>query len=164
MKKCGILLLLVMLLVSVTACNNENSAQPNVTATQSPVDVKTEGDMSDDLIDFTTLGEMMAYAELTNISYDPEPYAGKRVKMQGQFFNYATSEMEKSNMWCMQYDSTGCCVVGFRFELAQPIPFEQLPADNTMIEVEGVLTYYDVEGMKVAYLENTTMAPISALH
>lgn len=91
----------------------------------------------------------MNYNMLTSIGFEmmtePEKYAGKTVKVSGNFY---TSEYEgKRYFSAITWDATGCCPAGFDFIPPAKMKYpEDFPADNEKITVTGIFKFLEIDG------------------
>ena len=104
---------------------------------------QSEGTVVD--IDLTALSNTMAYAEITNISTDPERYIGKTVKIQGEYRVSYFGAPGVPYHFAILWDETSCCEQGLEFTWDGNHEFpDDFPKEKTKIEVCGVLeTYFD---------------------
>ncbi len=139
MKKIICLLLILIFIFSLAACDESDTATETPKTTEQTVDV-----------DLTKLSSTMVYSEVNNMMTNPQAYMGKYVKMKGQF---AVSEGEKKTYFaCVIADATACCQQGIEFTLKESKKYpEEYPALGTEITVEGKFSTYKEDGQ--IYLE-----------
>ena len=125
MKKIFHLLLVAALIVSLSACGNnetpQNTQKPSVSSgnTQNSATVNepqtpsSQPQVSDDLdVDLTRLSSTMVYSEVYNMMYTPNDYIGKTVKMKGQFAYYEDPETKAQYFACIIADATALLLTG----------------------------------------------------
>ena len=84
-------------------------------------------------VDLTLLSGTMVYAEVFNMIMNPENYAGKTVKMKGQFALFEDMKNGKPFYACVIPDATACCLQGFEFV---PLSEYNYPKDYPKVDSE----------------------------
>ena len=149
MKRLFCVLLIVLISLSVAACNEEEKTAENNEDTET---VSTVSEVSEDKIDYdlSSLSTTMAYSQVSEMTNNSSKYLGKRVKIKGTFL---VEETEQRNYYaCHIKDATACCSVGFEFVLkdtAKSYP-NDYPSVNDEITVEGTFHSYK-EGENTYY-------------
>ncbi len=69
-------------------------------------------------LDLTRLSSTMVYSEVYNMRYEPEPYYGKVVRIEGYFSAYENPVTGEPYFNCIIPDATACCSQGLQFFLA----------------------------------------------
>jgi len=69
-------------------------------------------------LDLTRLSSTMVYSEVYNMRYDPEPYYGKVIRIEGLFSAYENPMTGEPYFNCIIPDATACCSQGLQFCLA----------------------------------------------
>ena len=86
-------------------------------------------------LDLTRLSSTMAYAALTNVVTDPNPYLGKMIKIKGQFDAFRDRD---GNFYCgvTVTDPTACCASGldclFKSKYEYPKDYPEPGSDVTV--------------------------------
>ena len=180
MKKIFHLLLVAALIVSLSACGNnetpQNTQKPSLSSgnTQNSTTVNepqtpssqpqvsdglSKSQTSDDLdVDLTRLSSTMVYSEVYNMMYTPDDYIGKTVKMKGQFAYYEDPETKKQYFACIIADATACCSQGLEFiltgEHTYPNDYPEVYSDIT---VTGTFETYEENGFKYCRLKDAAI-------
>lgn len=103
-------------------------------------------------IDLSQMGDMMAYAELSNIVYYADDYVGKVIRMTGTAVSYYDEQTDAQYYAVMILDATACCSSGFDLLLAEGQAF---PENGQEITVTGELEMYEVyEGIQFLRLKD----------
>ena len=98
-------------------------------------------------VDLTTISSSMVYSVVYDMVYNPDPYLGKTVKMQGLFTTIYDEENNKRYYACVIQDATACCSQGIEFVLKDERVYpEEYPEIGEEITVIGTFDSYD-EGM-----------------
>lgn len=104
-------------------------------------------------VDLTALSSTMVYAEVYNITFYPERYLGKTVKMRGKYYAGYYEETGKYYHYVMIEDAAECCQQGLEFiwngEHTYP---EDYPVDGTEVEVIGTFGTYEELGASYSYI------------
>ena len=181
MKRWICILLAVLLMLSLCACGKENN---NDTAASIPADGTTSMQLPDFSstptqtqdkpadsaaasridVDLTALSSTMVYSEVFNMMVSPESYAGKTVKMRGQFALYQAVD-GKGNLIpdqiyfaCVIADATACCSQGLEFILVGEHSYpDDYPELGTEITVIGTFQTYEENGHMYCHLVDAEM-------
>ncbi len=115
-------------------------------------------------LDLTTLSSTMVFAEVSNLMYDPLPYVGKRVRMEGEFsveHGYTMEgeeDLSQNYFYCIIEDALACCAQGLEFELAGDHSYpDDYPEEGSNIVVTGVVELYEENGFRYLHLADATM-------
>ena len=155
-------LLIVVVLVSLSACGSSGTAESSA----APVDVSSGADTAPVDLDLTVLSSTMVYSEVYNMLYFyPEDYYGKTVKMAGQFNVYqwvdesgVVADMPVAYA-CIISDATACCAEGMEFVLKDDLAYpDDYPELGTEITVIGEFQSYEENGMTWYHLVNARLA------
>lgn len=136
--------------------------EPNFEATQDSGMPKgqetTPGERFVD-VDLTALSSTMVYGEVFNMMVAPQEYAGKIVKMAGQFSVYHDETTGKDYFAVLIMDATACCAQGIEFVLAgeQAYPQDYPPVDSE-ITVVGEFQPYEEDGIPYIHLIDAQFA------
>jgi len=106
--------------------------------------------------DIVEIGDKMFIAQVNDIYLNADDYLGKTIKLEGVF---KQSTGEEPYYFVIRY-GPGCCgndgLVGFEVawdkEKAKPYP-----ADDSWVEAEGVLKYYEEQGFQLSYIDLTSL-------
>ena len=103
-------------------------------------------------LDLTTLSSTMVYSEVANIMTTPEEYVGKTMKIEGDFYNFLSSDGTAQFPACVIADATACCQQGIEFELNDG----NYPQEGTNVTVIGTFEPYidNTDGGTYYHLEN----------
>jgi len=109
-----------------------------------------------DASDIVEIGEKMFIAQVNDIYLNADDYLGKTIKLEGVF---KKSTGEPPYYFVIRY-GPGCCgndgLVGFEVawdkEKAKPYP-----ADDSWVEAEGVLKFYEEQGYQLSYIDLTSL-------
>ena len=171
MKKIFHLLLVAALIVSLSACGNnetpQNTQKPSVssgntqnsTTVNEPQTPSSQPQVSDDLdVDLTRLSSTMVYSEVYNMMYTPNDYIGKTVKMKGQFAYYEDPETKAQYFACIIADATACCSQGLEFILTGEHTYpNDYPELGSEITVTGTFEVYTENGFQYCRLKDAAM-------
>lgn len=171
MKKLFHLLLIVTLIVSLSACGNnettQNTQKPsapsgntqNSTTVNEPQTPSSQSQVSDNLdVDLTRLSSTMVYSEVYNMMYTPNDYIGKTVKMKGQFAYYEDPETKAQYFACIIADATACCSQGLEFILTGEHTYpNDYPEVGSEITVTGTFELYTENGFQYCRLKDAVM-------
>lgn len=115
-------------------------------------------------LDLTTLSSTMVYAEVSNLMYDPIPYLGKTVRMQGTFsveHGYTMEGEEDLSLnyfYCVIEDALACCAQGLEFALADPPAYpDGYPQEGADITVVGTVELYEDNGFRHLRLSDAVL-------
>ena len=111
-------------------------------------------------VDLTKMSSTMVYAEVLNMMIDPEDYLGKTIRMDGVFSYYSDPRTERSYYTCIIQDATACCAQGIEFEWAGEHEDDDYPPVDCEIEVTGVFTSYEEDGMEFYTVSDAKMERI----
>ncbi|MBQ9543988.1 MAG: hypothetical protein IJV00_02535 [Clostridia bacterium] len=107
-------------------------------------------------VDLTKLSSTMVYSEVYNMTYSPEDYTGKRVRMRGSFA-YAEGD-GRYYFACIIADATACCAQGIEFVLKDERKFpDEYPAEGAEITVVGVFETYNEGTFQYCQLTDAVM-------
>lgn len=100
-------------------------------------------------LDLSRMSPTMAYAQLYNIFMEQEKYVGQTIKMRGQYVAMRDENEVAKYHFVMVYDNAACCQLGMEFLMT---PAENLPKDNSLIELTGVFDICNDAGEKFCVL------------
>jgi uncharacterized membrane protein YcgQ (UPF0703/DUF1980 family) len=115
----------------------------------------TKGNSSDTV----EIGEKMFIAQVNDIYLNADDYFGKTIKLEGIFKQTQYVEGQDPYYFVIRY-GPGCCGndgnVGFEvaWDKEKVHPY---PADNSWVEAEGVLKFYEEEGYRLSYLDLSSL-------
>ena len=123
------------------------------------------GDVDVDLI---TLSSTMVFAEVSSLVYDPIPYLGQRVRMEGIFsVDHAYTmegevDLSQNYFYCIIEDALACCAQGLEFSLAGDYAYpEDYPAEGDTIRVVGTVEFFEVNGFRHLRLGDAVLEPVT---
>lgn len=168
MKKLFHLLLIVTLIVSLSACGNQETPQDTQKPSVPSSNAQESTNVSDDLskpqisnnldVDLTKLSSTMVYSEVYNMMYTPDDYIGKTVKMKGQFAYYEDPETKAQYFACIIADATACCSQGLEFILTGEHTYpNDYPELGSEITVTGTFEVYTENGFQYCRLKDAAM-------
>lgn len=99
-------------------------------------------------VDLTQLSSTMVFAEVYNMLDRPGDYAGKTVKMQGEFSRYVDEYTGHVYYAVLIADAAACCRQGMEFvwEGVHGFPADYPPL-GAEIEVTGIFEPYEESGL-----------------
>ncbi|MDR0221101.1 MAG: hypothetical protein LBI54_06845 [Lachnospiraceae bacterium] len=172
MKKIASVLLAISLsIVFVAGCANQTATpsanstasstteQPNSSAAAQPssgiyipqINYQTEKTPVD--VDLTEMSSTMVYAEVYNITNNPDKYMGKTIRMSGPYQPSYFDETGLYYHYVIVEDAAACCASGLEFVWSGEHVFpDDYPAVQAKIEVTGVFGSYDELGVTYYYL------------
>lgn len=117
-------------------------------------------------VDLTTLSSTMVFAEVSSLVYDPIPYLGKRVRMEGIFSVDHAYTMEgevdpsQNYFYCIIQDALACCAQGLEFSLAGDLQYpEDYPAEGDTVRVVGTVEFFEENGFRHLRLGDAVLEP-----
>ena len=112
-------------------------------------------------LDLTAFSKTAAYAQIFDMIIDGDSYAGKIVKLQGEFYSNIEEQFNKRFYSCVIYDATACCQVGLNFiwtgEHSYPLDY---PAEGSRIEIQGQYIHGHEGEMDYFYVECNEVKPL----
>lgn len=161
MRKKGMLLVLSILLLVWTAGCAGTAPESNDSASKESNGSGESAASADVDIDLTSLSSTMVYAEVYNITTNPDDYVGKTIRMRGP---YRTSYFDVTDLnyhYVLIEDAAACCQQGIEFKLPGDFAYPQdYPSVDTEIEVAGVFGSYDELEYTYYYLEVDEMSVV----
>ena len=143
------------------------SPAPSGTITQ-PEPSPPAADAGDVDVDLTTLSSTMVFAEVSSLVYDPIPYLGQRVRMEGIFsVDHAYTmegevDLSQNYFYCIIEDALACCAQGLEFSLAGDYAYpEDYPAEGDTIRVVGTVEFFEVNGFRHLRLGDAVLEPVT---
>lgn len=117
-------------------------------------------------VDLTTLSSTMVFAEVSNLVYDPIPYLGKRVRMEGIFsVDHAYTmegevDLSRNYFYCIIEDALACCAQGLEFSLAGDLQYpDDYPAEGDTVRVVGTVEFFEENGFRHLRLGDAVLEP-----
>ena len=104
-------------------------------------------------IDLTKCSYTMASAIIFDMLLSQNDYLGKRIKIKGQF--WANEDDSNQFFAVLIYDATACCQTGLTFKDKNRRYPEDYPTQLEEIEITGVYTKEEIDGMSYAYIDCT---------
>ena len=143
------------------------STAPSGTITQ-PEPSQPQAGAGDVDVDLTTLSSTMVFAEVSSLVYDPIPYLGQRVRMEGIFsVDHAYTmegevDLSQNYFYCIIEDALACCAQGLEFSLAGDYAYpEDYPAEGDTIRVVGTVEFFEVNGFRHLRLGDAVLEPVT---
>lgn len=102
-------------------------------------------------IDLTKCSYTMASAIIFDMLLSQNDYLGKRIKIKGQF--WANEDDSNQFFAVLMYDATACCQTGLTFKDKNRRYPEDYPAQLEEIEITGIYTKEEIDGMSYAYID-----------
>lgn len=139
MKKAVLALFAALLIIALTACGSDKTANDKDTGKYD--------------VDLTTMSSTMVYSQVNDMIRSPEKYLGKTVKMSGDFGIYEGDE--RNYYACVIADATACCSQGIEFVLEGEHKYpEDYPEIGDEITVVGVFDTYQEDELVFCQLIN----------
>jgi len=104
-------------------------------------------------VDLTQMSATMVYAEVFQMTADPQRYVGKTVRVQGQSFSMYYEQTAQTYHSVIVADATACCQQGLEYLL----PDGAYPPDEREIAVTGVFETYEELGETYCRLGNAVL-------
>ncbi len=127
-------ILLLITILSVTACSDENTGSSNNQTSTTDVNVD---------YDLTEMSSTMVFSQINDLMMNGDKYVGKTFRIIGQYqsqFNQATGI---TYSFVVVSDATGCCPQGIEFICTTEV---EMPDVLTLIELIGTFeSYYEGE-------------------
>ena len=151
-KYLSIMLFLCLILLVATGCSSSGATQLDSNYPEIQNSSTTEPKGVD--IDLTVLGSTMLSAELSNIGSNISKYLGKTIRISGIYSSFYYEETDKIYFNVITYmDPTMCCSEGMEFIWNGDHNYpDDYPAEDSAIEVIGVLGSYEELGIRYCYL------------
>ena len=115
---------------------------------------------SDVDIDLSRMNPNMRYAEITQVTQDPDKYVGKTARLVGYFRPYPDGDKNGTyttgRIALEMPDQAGCCAAVVEFVL-RDAKGTVLPSIGTEVMVEGVLETYTQDGIMRCQFTDATM-------
>ena len=119
-------------------------------------------------VDLTTLSSTMVFAEVSSLVYDPIPYLGQRVRMEGIFSVDHAYTMEgevdysQNYFYCIIEDALACCAQGLEFSLAGDYTYpDDYPAEGDTVRVVGTVEFFEENGFRHLRLGDAVLEPVT---
>lgn len=93
-------------------------------------------------IDLTDMSSAMVYGVVFQMLFFPEEFAGKTLRMEGDFFVYFNPDTNRNYYSTIVHDALACCTQGLEFALKDGEYPEDYPDVGQKITVTGVLEVY----------------------
>ena len=100
-------------------------------------------------VDLTQLSSTMVYAEVFNITNDPQPYLGKVMKLGGMYYSNYIEELEQTYHFVLISDAAACCEQGLEFVLPEG---QSYPEVGKEVEIVGTFADYLEDGMSFCHV------------
>lgn len=164
-KYTAILFAIVLVFYTLTGCSDGGNKTPLSSPSEgSPStgelkELKTwEADSQSIDIDLTIMSSTMVYVEVYNMMTQPEDYLGKTIKVRGEYYVSYYDVTEQYYHFVVIADATACCTQGLEFVWqGEHIYPEDYPADGKEIELTGVFSSYEEEGITYYCIDTDTI-------
>ena len=118
---------------------------------------------SDVDIDLSRMNPNMRYAEITQVTQEPDKYVGKTARLVGYFRTYPDGDKNGTyttgRIALEMPDQAGCCAAVVEFVL-RDAEGTVLPSIGTEVMVEGVLETYTQDGITRCQFSDATMRKV----
>lgn len=109
-------------------------------------------------IDLTTMSGTMVYSKVYDMVSNKQDYAGKTVKMKGNFAVYGRTQYREHYFACVIADATACCQQGLEFTLKNGASYPgDYPDEGQEVTVTGTFTVYKEGQDEFIELRNSTI-------
>ena len=113
-----------------------------------------------DEVDLSAMSATMAFAEVTQMTRQPQLYDGATVTMRGGLMMFVVDETTGvGNYSCYVEDATKCCQRGIGFTIDEPLEDTSFLVEGTQVVVRGTFEIYDVDGRHFVRIANCEMWP-----
>ena len=144
-----------------TETESQTETQTQSTATPPPPEEAKDVDLSSTEgvdVDLTLLSGTLLYSQVSYMTYRPEEYQGKVVRVPGNFSVAYNADRTKQYFGCLISDQSACCTLGVEFELPESYTYpDDYPEMDEMITVQGTFDTYEEEGYTYCILRNATL-------
>ena len=149
MKRIITILLILIILTSITACNN---TQDTNLETQS----ETNNEMKID-IDVTNFSITILYPLVENMLFYPDDYMGKIVKIKGDF-KYWEDEASKENVYMLVVsDEAQCCSAEIEIRFESDFDYSKLPNRGDEFTIIGRFDSDYKDGVYFSYIGDSIL-------
>jgi hypothetical protein len=136
---------------ATTQPNSGTAAQPSSDVYIPQINYQTEKVPVD--VDLTEMSSTMVYAEVYNITNNPDKYMGKTIRMSGPYQASYYDETGLYYHYVIVEDAAACCAQGLEFIWNGEHTFpDDYPLAQAKIEVTGVFGSYEELGITYYYL------------
>lgn len=97
------------------------------------------------MLDLTAMSSTVMFAELFNMTMEPENYVGRTIKMKGKFSALPNPISGDTEYALLTMDAAACCVQGLDLSLAEGR--NGMPAVDSEVTVTGIFQKYTDQGM-----------------
>jgi len=109
-------------------------------------------------IDLSIMSRTMIFAEVNNITSNPESYLGKSIRLKGSYFAAYYDVTDDYYHFVLIEDADSCCQQGLEFILGDDYIFPgDFPPDMTEIEITGIYSSYLESGQTYYYIAADVM-------
>ncbi len=138
MKKIILLVAAAFLLVLVISCKKAKENVENQAVLQNSASKKVD-------LDLTKANYNIVSSIAVDIMFDPEKYAGKKMKISGLYYSSVYEDQRFYSV--LIWDATGCCPTGFDFIPPATMTYpDDFPANDEKITVTGLLDFIKKDG------------------
>jgi len=107
-------------------------------------------------IDLTKMSSTMVYSTVLNMVNNPAAFAGKTMRMSGQYntYNISVDDPKQKIHACIVRDALGCCSQGLEFVLSNG---NYPSSEFTEITVVGTIAVQKIFGKYVCYIKDAAL-------
>ena len=106
-------------------------------------------------IDLTKMSSTMVYSTVFNMVNNPAQFAGKTMRMRGEYTTYHISVDDPTQIIhaCLVRDAAGCCSQGLEFVLSNG----NYPTGASEVTVVGTIAVQKIFGKYVCFLKDAVL-------
>lgn len=113
-----------------------------------------------DEIDLTAMSSTMMFAEVVQMTRQPQMYDGATVTMRGGLMIFAIDEATGVGSYsCYVEDATKCCQRGIGFTIDEPLEDTSILVEGTEVIIRGTFEIYEVDGRHFVRISNCEIWP-----
>jgi len=140
-SRIGLVLSVILLCLFIIGCASSGESQTS------------ERETTDADVDLTVLSATVLSAEMMNIFVNSDDYLGKTIKVSGTYWYVNYPPTGENHHYVITVQGDECCQEGIEFVLSGDHVFpDDYPAMGTPIEISGVFSRDNSEGIRILYL------------
>lgn len=113
-----------------------------------------------DEVDLTAMSSTMMFAEVVQMTRQPQMYDGATVTMRGGLMIFAIDEATGVGSYsCYVEDATKCCQRGIGFTIDEPLEDTSILVEGTEVIIRGTFEIYEVDGRHFVRISNCEIWP-----
>ena len=113
-----------------------------------------------DEVDLTGMSSTMMFAEVVQMTRQPQMYDGATVTMRGGLMIFAIDEATGvGNYSCYVEDATRCCQRGIAFTIDEPLEDTSILVEGAEVVIRGTFEIYEVDGRHFVRISNCEIWP-----